>query len=306
MPVRRRFLCGFAVLLLTGASAAADDRLGAGLHLPRLVKTADAAAAGPCGAPAPGVTAQPQKVVVNVPPPEVIVRGGGDVQQPLCGWCRRRGGLCEHCGRKANAGQTQTIATIVTPAAIGSFGSLAMFNGGGLTVANMNPALALTAGSPVLMQQGWTANSAAGGEFAGLRAIHDAEVRAAALAANRARDEAELRSTLAAVERVKGSMSAALAATGGAAAAADQMTTAVNQVNTTLTNLGQKVALLEQHLIQLQKEVAGLQTLQKETILRFDKEGADLRKIQEEIIKQLPKRPEMAPVPPPDKPIVPK
>ena len=186
------------------------------------------------------------KVVVTVPAPEVVFEraaAGGPAGHKLCG-------LFGHhrFAHDPGAAAGPTVATIVTPLptvttmSATSWGSIGTF---GVTAVP-------TMVTPTMAVNG--TNAAGCGEFAGLRGLQEAELRAAAISAARAHQEAELQATMAALDRTKASVAALATTSGGAGSGATTAATTqtVAEATKTLTTavaltgaMGQKLEALE-------------------------------------------------------------
>jgi hypothetical protein len=240
------------------------------LHVPRPLASAQppvAPAACPTAAPCKPASVQP-RIVVNVPPPEIVYRDEEPscrvkCLQPRWGLFKRHGGHHE----QQNV-QTQTTFTPLhnftsgsTMTILGGTGfnlGTANVGVGGLNFANVNPGFVTQVGG---VQQVSSAAS-------GLAAIHQAELYAASVSATRAQQDAELKMMMAALDRARSSMAASAAAgqSGGASIASGAessdavkaliaATTAnSNQIGT----LAAKMVALDQRLSELTRQVEAL------------------------------------------------
>jgi hypothetical protein len=248
-------------------------------------------APAPCPPPAPCQSASVQpRIVVNVPPPEIVYQDADPDCRVRC--LHPRWSLFNrHCGQQARGGvqtQTVTFAPLQTVTGGSSFtvlgGSGLNFgtaNTGvaGLTFANVNPALVpVTPTFVTQMAGGQQVQSAA---TSGLAAIHQAELYAASVAAGRAQQDAELRVMMAALDRARGSMAASAAmgqagtasVAGGSAGCPELSCDAVKALFAATTAnskqigaLALKLDTLQQRLDDLTKQVDVL-TKQQEVII---------------------------------------
>jgi hypothetical protein len=218
--------------------------------------------------------------VVHVPPPEVVVEGS------RCGFFARLFGhkCCDHCCGAAPTA-APTTASVLTPMTTTHTLSAYGFNVGatnlavaglglggtsvGTGVLSASPTLTLAA-NPAL-QQMTAAQTEQTGAFEGLRAIHAAEVRTAAIVAARAQQDAELRATMAALERAKGTMAAAASVTdGGSSATAKGLAEATAANVATTAVIAQKFEQLDQQLQLLEKKVSDVTKLMGAMDQRLD------------------------------------
>lgn len=240
-----RWLAAAVPVLLVSAPAFADSK-------PLPAPAPLAADCAPCAAPSPC----PPKVIVHQQPPEVVYEDGGCGRgwfRSRCGLFGHGGGLCEHCAGKAK-GQTQVT---MTPLAMTTTLNSVSLVGGTSNLAGGLQLLTGTANLSLTQQTG-------GSDFAGLRAVHEAEIRAAGLTAVRAQQDAELRSTVAALERARTSLSAALASgntTADASANTAQLNAAANTLtaNTAALNqISQYLTRIEARLTAVERDVQAL------------------------------------------------
>lgn len=237
----------------------------------------------PCAAPAVEVVnTPPAKIVVNVPPPEVVYQdSSGEVLKPRGGlFCRRPFG--KSC-QTIPAPTTQTIATLVSPVST-SFSSLGLLGAQGLNAGAAHfavaggPAMIPMAANPALFQQTACAQSEQVAAFEGLRAIHAAEVRTAAIVASRAQQDAELGAMVAALDRAKGSMAAVASSRNGPAAsasastAASQAVAAATATAATASALARQLDAIQARLDAIEKQVNVLTKTQEAIIDRLTKE----------------------------------
>ena len=236
--------------------------------------------AAPCApAPPPPSAAPAPKIVVHVPPPEVVFEGGTCAaaarEKPL----RRR--LCQRCTPTVNQAPAPLVANVVSPVTtthtISSLGlnlgatNLAL-GGLGLGATNLSTAgLGLVSAAPNLPLLANTAGLQTGqveqaGAFEGLRAVHAAEVRAAAIMAARAQQDAELRSTMAALERARTNMAAIPSCDGKADATSKDLVAATTATVATTTALAKQIDLLQGRLSLLEKEINDVRTIQEAVV----------------------------------------
>ncbi len=248
----RAFLVTFAALGVIGV-AWAGEPCGA------------CQAAKPCESESPR-----QRIVVHVPPPEVVFEPA-----PCCLFKPKHRLLhkCgEHCG---TAGQQQSSVTsaLLTPMSMThTVGSLTVMGAGNIQAAGYNlfgAAPGLTFGATPVMQSALTYPGESTGAFDGLRAIHAAEVRAAGIAGARAQHDAELRSTLAALDRARASMGQ-MAPSDTPGAQKDLVDT-LKQASTTTQSLSVQFTDLKARLDKLESQVSALAVLVNDIDVRTSK-----------------------------------
>lgn len=209
----------------------------------------------PCPAPCPAPAVARPRVVVHVPAPEVIIQNEcSHVMKPRA---RLFGGHCNTCCGKTNQQQAQT-QTILTPMSMTSFGSLGMFG------ANVQQQAVQMVPVQQAVQTVHAIQSTAE-DFAGLRAIHEAEIRTASIVAARSRYDAELRSTLAALDRARVNITAAadVKSADCPTGTKELLAVATETVKTT-TNLAKQLDAIQTRLGALEEQVREIRKVQAE------------------------------------------
>ncbi len=211
----------------------------------------------PCPAPA---VARP-RIVVHVPTPEVIIQNEcSHVMKPRA---RLFGGHCNTCCGKQNQQQQSLVQTTLTPLSMTSFGSLGMF-GASMAQANMQ----LTPVQTVQAVQQQVVSE----DFAGLRAIHDAEIRTASIVAARVRQDAELRATMSALDRARASMNSTLSCE--STTGTKEAITAAKLTAESVGTLAKQLGSLDDRLSTLEKHVAEMRDMQ----LKMAQKIAEIKK----------------------------
>ena len=156
----------------------------------------------PC-APCQSASGVPPRIVVNVPPPEIVYQDAAPSCRTPClhpRWSLFNRPACGH----APAVQTQTVMLTPMQTTGASFGT---FNGGvNFGTANVTPTFIAQA-QPTFIAQATSVQQTQ--VPSGLAAIHQAELYAASVSASRAQQDAEMRVMMAALDRARGSMAAA-------------------------------------------------------------------------------------------------
>ena len=184
----------------------------------------------PCPPPvtpcAPCQSSVQPRIVVNVPPPEIVYQDAAPACQTQCLHPRWSLFKRQPCGQQP-AMQTQTVMLTPMQTTATTFGAnfgaanfgAANFGAANFGVANVQPTFVAQAQPTIIAQaQPTFVTQATGGQqiqaTSGLAAIHQAELFAASVAANRAQQDAEMRVMMAALDRAKGSMAASAANNG--------------------------------------------------------------------------------------------
>ena len=275
-PRRHATRALFAVLVL-GSAVTANP-------LPRASK--------PCPAPCPpaecppctsGASSQP-RIVVNVPPPEIVYQ-----DMPAQAACRQP--LFSRCGlfQRHHAVPMQVPQQTVSFAPLQqtvTTGSLSVLNAGALSLGAANVGLSgVSLANVVPVQQVQQVQQVQSASSSGLAAIHQAELYAASVAAGRAQQDAEMRVMMSALDRARGSMAAqsaasqaGIASTGGCPEASCE---SIKTLIAATTANSQQIGVLATKMDKLQQRLDAL-TLQVESLA---KEQTDMQKRQLDMLK---------------------
>lgn len=213
----------------------------------------------PCPAPACAVPAARPRIVVHVPPPEVIVQNDcGPVLRPRSRLFGGRGGCDSGCSKPPQ--QQSLVQTTLTPLSMTTYGSISAFG------ASFGGASAMQFAPVQQVQQIQTISE----DFSGLRAIHDAEIRTAAIVAARSRQDAELRATMAALDRARANMTSVATSSADCKDTTKELVAATTAAVKSTTTLTQQVESLQVRLTTLEQQIRELHAMQVETIKQLN------------------------------------
>lgn len=206
----------------------------------------------PC-APCQSASGVQPRIVVNVPPPEIVYQDAAPSCRTPClhpRWSLFNRPACGH----APAVQTQTVMLTPMPTTGASFGT---FNGGvNFGTANATPTFVAQA-QPTFIAQATSVQQTQ--VPSGLAAIHQAELYAASVSASRAQQDAEMRVMMAALDRARGSMAAASTASVSSSGGCPELSCeSMKALIAATTATSQQVGVLAGKMDQLQQRLDAL------------------------------------------------